>query len=190
DRRGDRTSRSWRPTSGSATPPCDRCAQLIRWKNQLHGRLRQLRTRQKVRRMSERDAYEPGVPCWVTTLQPDPDAAASFYGAVFCLGQPRERHGAELVNEPGAWSMSRLDTPGPDGAAAFYGALFGWTTETFELDEATFTMFRLPGYVGGEPEQPVSREVVATMAPTDSGPARWGVDFWVGDVDAAAAAAE
>src|SRR4051812_49795290 len=33
--------------------------------------------------MSERDAYEPGVPCWVTTLQPDPEAAAGFYAAVF-----------------------------------------------------------------------------------------------------------
>src|SRR4051794_13086397 len=223
--------------------------------------------------MSERDAYEPGVPCWVTTLQPDPDAAAGFYGAVFgwraepaggylvarlrdrpvaaiaplppgvepapppawithvsvadadaaadpataargtggapgdqpagrsvvvadpdgapfCLWQPGERHGAELVNEPGAWSMSRLDTPQPERAEAFYGALFGWTTEAFDLGETTFTMFRLPGYVGGEPEQPVSREVVATMAPAEDGPARWGVDFWVGDVDTATDAAQ
>ena len=50
------------------------------------------------------------------------------------------------------------------------------------------TMFRLPGYVGGEPEQPVSREVVATMAQAH-GPARWNVDFWVADVDEAAATA-
>src|SRR4051794_1156710 len=32
--------------------------------------------------MSQRDRYEPGVPCWVTTMQPDVDAAADFYGAV------------------------------------------------------------------------------------------------------------
>jgi uncharacterized protein len=63
-------------------------------------------------------------------------------------------------------------------------------TETFDLGETSITMFRLPGYVGGEPEQPVSREVVATMAPAENGPARWGLDFWVEDVDAAAAAAE
>jgi uncharacterized protein len=52
-------------------------------------------------------------------------------------------------------------------------------------------MFRLPGYVGGEPEQPVSREVVATMSEVrGEGPAHWSVDFWVDDVDAAAATAE
>ena len=33
--------------------------------------------------MSQRDRYEPGVPCWVTTMQPDVDAAAEYYGAVF-----------------------------------------------------------------------------------------------------------
>src|SRR3954453_6869897 len=45
--------------------------------------------------MSERDAYEPGVPCWVTTLQPDPDAAAGFSGAVF--GGRAESAGGYLV---------------------------------------------------------------------------------------------
>jgi hypothetical protein len=33
--------------------------------------------------MSERDGYEPGVPCWVDTWQADPAAAASFYAALF-----------------------------------------------------------------------------------------------------------
>jgi predicted enzyme related to lactoylglutathione lyase len=33
--------------------------------------------------MSERDGYIPGVPCWVDTTQPDPDAAAEFYGGLF-----------------------------------------------------------------------------------------------------------
>src|SRR5512134_3319012 len=32
--------------------------------------------------MIERDAYPPGVPCWVDTGQPDPDAAAAFYGGL------------------------------------------------------------------------------------------------------------
>jgi predicted enzyme related to lactoylglutathione lyase len=59
------------------------------------------------------------------------------------------------------------------------------------MGEASVTMFRLPGYVGGEPEQPVSREVVATMMPGEEGTApRWVVDFWVHDVDGAAATAE
>src|SRR4051794_37401058 len=29
------------------------------------------------------DRYIPGVPCWVDTTQPDPEAAAAFYGALF-----------------------------------------------------------------------------------------------------------
>src|SRR3954464_15615536 len=45
--------------------------------------------------MSKRDAYEPGVPCWVTTLQPDPEAAAGFYGAV--LGWRAESAGGDLL---------------------------------------------------------------------------------------------
>ena len=33
--------------------------------------------------MPERDGYIPGVPCWVDTSHPDPDAAAEFYGPLF-----------------------------------------------------------------------------------------------------------
>ena len=226
--------------------------------------------------MSERDGYEPGVPCWVDTWQPDPDAAAAFYaelfgwdphkpppgstpeyvmaklrgrdvaaigappppvapaaawttyiwvddvdataakvseaggevldgpfdsldggrmaivadpaGAVFGVWRPGAHKGAQLVNEPGAWSMSMLHTPDPEGAKPFYGAVFGWTTEAFEIPGGEMTMWRLPGFVGGEPEQPVSREVVAVMgASSGDEPPRWSVDFWIGDADAAAA---
>jgi predicted enzyme related to lactoylglutathione lyase len=223
--------------------------------------------------MSQRDCYQAGVPCWVDTLQPDPQATMGFYGelfgwdfagpgpgdyfvarlrgrdvagvaaqpaeggppvpawntyvavdsadeaaaraadeggsvvtapfdvlpagrmavladpagAAFCVWEARERQGARLVNEPSAWSMSALNSPDTERAKAFYGALFGWTTETFGLGDAEVTMWRLPGYVGGEPEQPVSREVVATMMPAQEDvPAHWSPDFWVGDIEAAA----
>jgi predicted enzyme related to lactoylglutathione lyase len=33
--------------------------------------------------MLERDGYIPGVPCWVDTSQPDPEAATKFYGGLF-----------------------------------------------------------------------------------------------------------
>ena len=33
--------------------------------------------------MPERDGYIPGVPCWVDTSQPDPEAAVDFYGGLF-----------------------------------------------------------------------------------------------------------
>jgi uncharacterized protein len=33
--------------------------------------------------MAERDGYPPGVPCWIDTSQPDPDAAVDFYSGLF-----------------------------------------------------------------------------------------------------------
>jgi uncharacterized protein len=228
--------------------------------------------------MSERDAFEPGVPCWVDTWQPDAEAAAAFYtgvfgwecedtmpadvpgqhfmcrlhgrdvaaiasrpqsappdpawntyvwvddaaeaasraraaggtvlvepfesldggriaivgdpaGAAIGVWQPGAHRGAQLVNEPGAWSMSALSTRDTEACKRFYGAVFGWETETFDLGDAQMAMWKLPGYVGGEPQQPVARDVIATMVPADGGgaeaPARWNVDFWIGDVDGA-----
>src|SRR3954470_24836046 len=41
------------------------------------------RTREKGAQMVDRDGYIEGVPCWVDTTQPDPDAAVSFYGGLF-----------------------------------------------------------------------------------------------------------
>jgi hypothetical protein len=53
--------------------------------------------------------------------------------------------------------------------------------------EGVVTMWRLPGYVGGEPGQPVSREVVAVMVTSGDRSSdvlpHWSVDFWVHDVD-------
>ena len=106
-------------------------------------------------------------------------------GAVLGIWQPGEHRGARVVNEPGAWAMSALSTPDPEGAEAFYGAVFGWETMAFG-DVAT--MFRLPGFVGGEPLQPVPRDVVAVMVRGER--AAWGVDFWADDVDAAAERAQ
>jgi uncharacterized protein len=228
--------------------------------------------------MSERDGYQPGVPCWVDTWRADPEATVAFYtelfgweaedtmppgsprryfmcrrrgrdvaavgsplpegappvpvwgtyvwvesaddaaaravdaggsvvvepfdsldagrmavladpaGAVFGVWQPAAHRGAQLVNEPGAWAMSILNTRDPEGAKAFYGAVFGWETDTFDMGEGEMSLWRVPGYVGGEPGQPVSREVVGVMAPmaSDGSAPHWSVNFWVDDADAAA----
>jgi predicted enzyme related to lactoylglutathione lyase len=108
-------------------------------------------------------------------------------GAHFGVWQVGEHSGAEVVNEPGAWSWSQLLTSDPDGAKPFYGAVFGWETGSF----GDITMWRVPGYVGGEPAQPVARDVVAGMAPLPEGGGRpqWRIDFWVDDVDATVAKA-
>jgi uncharacterized protein len=110
-------------------------------------------------------------------------------GALVCAWEAGRREGAQIVNEPGAWAMSLLETADPDGAVAFYGAVFGWEPEAF----GPVTLMRLPGCVGGEPQQPVPRDVVAAIAPAGSdaaGAARWIADLWVADADATAADAE
>jgi uncharacterized protein len=104
-------------------------------------------------------------------------------GAIFGVWEPAERQGCLVVNEPSAYAMSALHTPDTEAAAQFYRELFGWGSDEFAPG---ISLFRLPGYVGGEPQQPVPRDVIAVMA-KDDGPARWSVDFWVDDADALAA---
>lgn len=102
-------------------------------------------------------------------------------GAVLGLWKAGARQGAQLINQAGAWAMSVLHGEDPTG---FYAAVFGWRRETM----GGFDVLRLLGYVGGEPQQPVPRDVVAAIVPSP-GPPRWAVDFWVADTDATAAAA-
>jgi len=90
-------------------------------------------------------------------------------GAAFTVREAHGRQGAQLVNEPRTWAMSSLHTPDPAAAAAFYGALFGWRAEPI-APGAPVMLFRLPGYVGGQPGQPVPRDVVGVMTATDAGP--------------------
>jgi hypothetical protein len=99
--------------------------------------------------------------------------------------EPADRLGCQLVNEAAAYAMSALHTGDTDAAARFYHDLFGWESEQFAPG---ISLFRLPGYVGGEPAQPVPRDVIAVMA-QDDGPPRWSVDFWVTDADDLAARA-
>lgn len=108
-------------------------------------------------------------------------------GAPFILWEAGARHGAQLVNSHSAWAMSALSTPDLEGAAAFYGAVFGWNAEPFEDAGPGVALFRLPGYVGGEPSQPVPRDVVAAAMGGEPGrPALWSVDFWIADAERAA----
>jgi uncharacterized protein len=111
-------------------------------------------------------------------------------GAVFVVWEAHQREGAQLINSPGAWAMSILNTPDPKEAKTFYGAVFGWEADTFGAGADEVTLWRLPGYVGGEPGQPVPRDVVAVMVASNDGvQARWDVNFWVDDADAIAAKA-
>jgi hypothetical protein len=103
------------------------------------------------------------------------------------------REGAQLVDEAGAWALSLLRTDDPEAASAFYSAVFGWQAERFGGPDSDLILFRVPGYVGGQPLQPVPRDVVAVMTPLvepdfpGSDRPHWSIDFFVGDVDRAVA---
>jgi uncharacterized protein len=113
---------------------------------------------------------------------------ADTAGAALGIWQPGAHRGAQVVNEPSAWAMSSLRTDDPEGAKRFYAELFGWGTSGFDMGGGEMTLFTVPGYVGGEPQQPVPRDVVAVLAPPsdDNGEgSQWTVGFWVADIDAA-----
>jgi predicted enzyme related to lactoylglutathione lyase len=125
-------------------------------------------------------------------------------GAVFCVWQAGEHHGARIVNEPGSLVFNGLNTRDVMAAKTFYGAVFGWTT----LDVGGGTlMWTLPGYgdelerdnpdlrkmiaeVGGPPGY---EDVVASINPIPddqaSTPPHWSVTFAVEDADNTAATA-
>ena len=115
---------------------------------------------------------------------------------------------------PGNFCWVDVNAYHVENAKGFYGELFGWRAESVELPvtgdytilkrgedqiggifelsaemKAAGTMPNWLGYVGGEPQQPVPRDVVAIMAPpaADGPPPHWSVDFWVANVEEASA---
>ena len=86
--------------------------------------------------MSQTDRYIPGVPCWVDTTQPDPEAAVAFYSGLF---------GWEFENvmppeSPQPYFIGRL--PGGDVAAVSSGEAAAWNTYVW-VDDAEATAARV-----------------------------------------------
>ena len=108
-------------------------------------------------------------------------------GATFAIAESNAGRAARLVNESQAWALSTLRTSATKTSEDFYAALFGWTTQA--VGKSGFSIFRLAGYFGGVPFQPVPRDVVAGMqlAAAEGEPPHWEIDFWVDDVDKTAA---
>lgn len=73
-------------------------------------------------------------------------AIADPSGALFCIWEPKEHRGAELVNAAGAWNWSELHTRDLDDATRFYQALFGWETSVVQVGADEAIMWLLPGY--------------------------------------------
>lgn len=70
-------------------------------------------------------------------------------GAFFCVWEPGGSIGAEIVNGPGALTMSQLNTGEPDRAIEFYSGLFGWDSEPMEGGDVSYWGFSNGGRMAG-----------------------------------------
>jgi hypothetical protein len=108
---------------------------------------------------------------------------ADAVGAVFGVWQPGQHKGAELANEPGAFSWNELLTRDIEKPKAFYKAVVGWDAETNKFDGMTYTEFKLDG-----------KSIAGMMEMGDNFPPEvpphWNIYFATADVDATVAKAE
>ena len=102
--------------------------------------------------MPERDGYIGGVPCWVDTSQPDPDAAAEFYGGLFGW----EFEDAMPAGAPGRYLIGRIRggdvaavSPQPEGAPL--GAVWNTYIWVDDADQAAAMAREAGGGVLSEP---------------------------------------
>jgi predicted enzyme related to lactoylglutathione lyase len=96
-------------------------------------------------------------------------------GAQFGLWQGMAMHGAELVNEPGAFAWNELVTPDAAGAAAFYSAVFDRPVESMNVPGMDYRTVKVDG-----------RDVAGVHGLPDAPAARWTTYFAVADADEAA----
>jgi predicted enzyme related to lactoylglutathione lyase len=103
-------------------------------------------------------------------------------GAVLGIWQPKDHMGADLANEPGAFTWNELDTRDIPAAKSFYPEVFGWQPNDMEMDGSAYTEWKLGDRsVAGMMPMP-------EMVPPEV-PANWLVYFAVTDCDAAVAKA-
>jgi predicted enzyme related to lactoylglutathione lyase len=100
-------------------------------------------------------------------------------GAAIGLWQPKTHTGAELANEPGAFTWNELATRDIAAAKTFYKAVFGWDGDTHDMGAAgSYTEFKI-----GDRTVAGMREIGAND-PAEM-PAHWLVYFAVADTDSA-----
>jgi predicted enzyme related to lactoylglutathione lyase len=102
--------------------------------------------------LPERDGYIAGVPCWVDTSQPDPDAAAEFYGGLFGWefedALPPGAAGRYLIARLRGGDAAAVSSP-PEGAAAH--AVWNTYIWVDDADEAAAKARDAGGSVLSEP---------------------------------------
>ena len=111
------------------------------------------------------------------------DPSGAFFGVV----EQNRNPGAQLVNEPGAWTWNNLMTRDIEGARDFYGKVFGWTAEHNAEAPPNILMWQVEGQrwpegMGGL--MGITDDLPAEM------PAHWQVYFMVPNADEAIERAE
>ena len=86
--------------------------------------------------MSDQDRYIPGVPCWVDTTQPDPDAAAAFYGGLFGWeledSMPPDAPGKYLIARLGGGDVAAVSSAMGDAPAPATWKTYVWVDDADE----------------------------------------------------------
>jgi predicted enzyme related to lactoylglutathione lyase len=125
--------------------------------------------------MAERDRYIPGVPCWVDTTQPDPEAAAEFYGGIFGWEfedvMPPGSDAKYLEARIGGKRVAAISSGGPGGAPD--GATWNTYVWTDSADDIAAKVRDAGGTVVVEPMDVMEAGRMATF--TDSEGAGFGV---------------
>ncbi len=104
-------------------------------------------------------------------------------GAVFGVWQPARFKGAEIYNQPGAYTWSELQVRGIDAAKPFYGAVFGWDAHV-NPGEVPYTEWMLNGRsIGGGMDMNDIPDFPSNVPPN------WLVYFSVADCAAGVSAA-
>jgi predicted enzyme related to lactoylglutathione lyase len=106
--------------------------------------------------MSEQDRYIPGVPCWVDTTQPDPQAAVAFYGNLFGWEfenvMPADAPLPYYVARLGGGDVAAVAAPRPGGGDAAVWNTYIWVDDadvtTARVHAAGGTVLMEPGDVG------------------------------------------
>jgi predicted enzyme related to lactoylglutathione lyase len=86
--------------------------------------------------MSHPDRYIPGVPCWIDTTQPDPGAAAAFYGGLFGWEledtMPPGSPGSYYVARLGGRDVAAVSSQPEGGPPAAVWNTYVWVTDAGE----------------------------------------------------------
>jgi predicted enzyme related to lactoylglutathione lyase len=102
--------------------------------------------------MGQQDRYIPGVPCWIDTTQPDPEAAVAFYGDLFGWKfenvMPADSPGKYFIARIGGGDVAAVGSS-PEGAPP----MATWNTYVWvkDADETAAKVRAAGGNVLSEP---------------------------------------